>query len=126
MEATSTQVADGVDLGRWQSRFIDAMMAESETADIRGFTTDNEELALVFVDADRAELSTWIRESFSKISAAGNGISMTEVEPLVAGVAMVNGPSRAFAIEQLIEGAWRCLDGASIQGTHAVKTIEVY
>jgi hypothetical protein len=51
---------------------------------------------------------------------------MTEVEPLVAGVAMVNGPSRAFAIEQLIEGAWRCLDGASIQGTHAVKTIEVY
>ena len=49
-----------------------------------------------------------------------------EVEPLVAGVAMVNGPSRAFAIEQLIEGAWRCLDGASIQGTHAVKTIEVY
>lgn len=126
MEDTSTPVADSVDLGRWQSRFIDAMMAESETADIRGFTTDNEELALVFVDADRAELSTWIRESFSKISAAGNGISMTEVEPLVAGVAMVNGPSRAFAIEQLIEGAWRCLDGASIQGTHAVKTIEVY
>ena len=126
MEDTSTPVADSVDLGRWQSRFIDAMMAESETADLRGFTTYNEELALVFVDADRAELSNWIRESFSKISAAGNGISMTEVEPLVAGVAMVNGPSRAFAIEQLIEGAWRCLDGASIQGTHAVKTIEVY
>lgn len=126
MKSPNTPAADSVDLGRWQSRFIDAMMAESETADIRGFTTDNEELALVFVDADRAELSTWIRESFSKLSSAGNGISMTEVEPLVAGVAMVNGPSRAFAIEQLIEGAWRCLDGASIQGTHAVKTIEVY
>lgn len=125
METTSTSM-NVVELGRWQSRFIDAMMAESETSDIRGFTTDNGELALVFVDADRADLSTWIRESFTKLSSAGNGISMTEVEPLVAGVAMVNGPSRAFAIEQLIEGAWRCLDGASIQGTHAVKTIEVY
>jgi hypothetical protein len=39
---------------------------------------------------------------------------------------MVNAPSRSFQLDQLIEAAWRCRDGAAIQGANAVKTIEVY
>ena len=112
----------------WQSTFIEYMDSHGEATNVRGFISDDGELTLVFHDVDRAELAQWIRESFGKFnhSNADSSLATTVAQPLVAGVAMVNAPSRSFKIDQLIQAAWRCLDGASTQGAGAVKTIEVY
>jgi hypothetical protein len=114
--------------GQWHSSFIDALMEQSEASDLKGFVTEAGELALVFADVDRSQLSHWIRESFGSMNRhkPKSGMVTADVDPLVAGIAMVNAPARAFRIDQLIDSAWRCMDGAAIQGTHAVKTIEVY
>ncbi len=53
-------------------------------------------------------------------------VALGELEPLVAGVAMVSEPTRAFRIEQLIDGAWRAWTVHRSKGAHAVKTIQVY
>ena len=115
-------------LQNWQSSFIEAMDTHSEAANVRGFVSDEGELTLVFQDVDRAELAQWIRESFANLNTASAdaSIATASAQPLVSGVAMVNAPSRSFRIDQLISAAWRCLEGASTQGSGAVKTIEVY
>lgn len=115
-------------IDHWQSRFLDCLISESETRELKAFTTVRGELVLVYTDIDRTDLSFWIRESFAKMNAASERWSMTQTdaEPIVAGIAMANGPSRSFRINQLIDGAWRCMEGAEIQGIHAVKTIQVY
>jgi uncharacterized protein YutE (UPF0331/DUF86 family) len=115
-------------IDHWQSLFLDCLISESETRELKAFTTVRGELVLVYTDIDRTDLSFWIRESFAKMNAASERWSMTQTdaEPIVAGIAMANGPSRSFRINQLIDGAWRCMEGAEIQGIHAVKTIQVY
>ena len=112
----------------WQSLFIEYMDSHGESTNVRGFVSGDGELSLVFQDVDRAELCQWIRDSFAKINNAKehSSLATTVTLPLVAGVAMVSAPSRSFKIDQLIQSAWRCLDGASKQGAGAVKTIEVY
>ena len=112
----------------WQSLFIEYMDAHGESTNVRGFISGDGELSLVFQDVDRAELGQWIRDSFAKINNAkeDSTLATTVTLPLVAGVAMVSAPSRSFKIDELIQSAWRCLDGASKQGAGAVKTIEVY
>ena len=104
------------------------MDARGESANVRGFISDDGELSLVFPDVERSELAQWIRESFAKFgqNQKDSKLATSVAVPLVAGVASVNAPSRSFKIEQLIQSAWRCLDGASTQGAGAVKTIEVY
>ena len=120
--ATSSTV-----LQNWQSKFIRYMDAQGESAKVRGFISDEGELSLVFQDVERSELAQWVRDSFAKFSQSGNSQLSTPVaQPLVCGVASVNAPSRSFKIDQLIQAAWRCLDGATSQGAGAVKTIEVY
>jgi len=115
-------------LQNWQSTFIEYMDTHGEATNVRGFISDDGELTLVFHDVDRAELTQWIRDSFGKFnnSNTDSSLATTVAQPLVAGVAMVIAPSRSFKIDQLIQAAWRCLDGASTQGAGAVKTIEVY
>jgi hypothetical protein len=90
--------------------------------------TDAGELALIFYDVDRSDISHWLRESFSQLRSGNSNstIHSEASELLIAGVAMVSAPSRSFQLEQLIDAAWRCRDGAAIQGANAVKTIEVY
>jgi hypothetical protein len=114
--------------GNWFSPMIDQIILESEAEDLKGFVTDAGELALIFYDVDRSDISHWLRESFSQLrSGNSNSIIHSEAsELLIAGVAMVSAPSRSFQLEQLIDAAWRCRDGAAIQGANAVKTIEVY
>ena len=104
------------------------MDTHGEASNVRGFVSDDGELSLVFQDVEKAELAQWIRESFAKFNngSADSTLATTVAQPLVAGVAMVNAPSRSFKIDQLIQAAWRCLEGASTQGAGAVKTIEVY
>lgn len=120
--------AVSVALQNWQSTFIEYMDTHGEAANVRGFLSDEGELTLVFQDVDRAELAQWIRESFAKFNTANTdgAIATPSAQPLVAGVAMVNAPSRSFKIDQLIQAAWRCIEGASTQGAGAIKTIEVY
>jgi hypothetical protein len=112
----------------WHSRFINTLIEHSQASELKGFTTEANELALLFPDAERSEVAHWIRECFDSMSHAwdGNVGVAPETDPLVAGIAMVNAPSRSFAVAQLTAGAWRCLEAAMLQGTHAVKTIEVY
>ena len=100
----------------------------AEATNVRGFLSDEGELTLVFQDIDRSELTQWIRDAFSKFNEVNpdSTLATPAAQPLVAGVAMVNAPSRSFKIDQLIQAAWRCLDGASTQGAGTVKTIEVY
>lgn len=120
--------ANSQSLQNWQSSFIEYMDTHGEAANVRGFVSDEGELTLVFQDVDRAELAQWIRESFGTFNTASSDASIATptAQPLVAGVAMVNAPSRSFKIDQLIQAAWRCLEGASTQGSGAIKTIEVY
>ena len=125
---TDNASSDALSLPNWQSKFIEYMDQQGETSNVRGFISDDGELTLVFENVDRNELSHWIRESFSKFNqtSSSSTIATPVSQPLVAGVAMVNAPSRMFKIDQLIGAAWRCLDGATTQGAGAVKTIEVY
>lgn len=120
--------ADSTLLQNWQATFIKYMDTHGEASNVRGFVSDDGELSLVFQDVEKAELAQWIRESFAKFnnSNADSTLATSVSQPLVAGVAMVNAPSRSFKIDQLIQAAWRCLEGASNQGAGAVKTIEVY
>ena len=115
-------------LQNWQTSFIEYMDAHGEASNVRGFISDEGELSLVFQNVERAELAQWIRDSFAKFnnSNADSTLATAAALPLVSGVAMVNAPSRSFKIDQLIQAAWRCLEGASTQGAGAVKTIEVY
>lgn len=112
----------------WFSSMIDQIIEESEAEDLKGFVTDAGELALMFYDVDRSDVAYWLRESFVKLrsGSSSRSIHAEASEQLIAGVAMVNAPSRSFQLEQLIDAAWRCRDGAAIQGANAVKTIEVY
>ena len=125
---TRTRSSGSESLQNWQSKFIKLMDTRGESANVRGFISDEGELSLVFQDVDRSELAQWIRESFAKFgqNQEDSKLATAVVVPLIAGVATVNAPSRSFKIEQLIQSAWRCLDGASTQGAGAVKTIEVY
>ena len=112
----------------WFSSMIDQIIKESEAEDLKGFVTDAGELALMFYDVDKSDVAYWLRESFSALRSgkSSNSIHSEASEQLIAGIAMVNAPSRSFQLDQLIEAAWRCRDGAAIQGANAVKTIEVY
>ncbi len=115
-------------LQNWQTTFIEYMDTHGEAKNVRGFISDEGELSLVFQDVERADLAQWIRDSFAKFNGSNvdSTLATAVALPLVSGVAMVNAPSRSFKIDQLIQAAWRCLDGASTQGAGAVKTIEVY
>ncbi len=115
-------------LQNWQTTFIEYMDTHGEASNVRGFISDEGELSLVFQDVERAELAQWIRDSFAKFNSSNvdSTLATAVALPLVSGVAMVNAPSRSFKIDQLIQAAWRCLEGASTQGAGAVKTIEVY
>ena len=117
-----------VALQNWQSTFIEYMDSHGEATNVRGFVSDDGELSLVFQDVERAELAQWIRDSFARFNNAdAESLLVTHAaQPLVAGVAVVNAPSKSFKIDQLIQAAWRCLEGATTQGAGAVKTIEVY
>ncbi len=120
--------ASTIAMQNWQTLFIEYMDTHGEATNVRGFISDDGELTLVFQDVDRAELTQWIRESFAKFNDTNvdSTLATAAAQPLVAGVAMVNAPSRSFKIDQLIQAAWRCLEGASTQGAGTVKTIEVY
>lgn len=120
--------ADSTSLQDWQATFIKYMDTHGEATNVRGFVSDDGELSLVFQDVEKTELAQWIRDSFAKFnnSNANSTLATSVSQPLVAGVATVNAPSRSFKIDQLIQAAWRCLEGASTQGAGAVKTIEVY
>ncbi len=115
-------------LQNWQTTFIEYMDTHGEASNVRGFISDEGELSLVFQNVERAELAQWIRDSFAKFNSsnADSTLATAVALPLVSGVAMVIAPSRSFKIDQLIQAAWRCLEGASTQGAGAVKTIEVY
>ena len=117
-----------VALQNWQSTFIEYMDSHGEATNVLGFVSDDGELTLVFHDVERAELAQWIRDSFARFNNAdAESLLVTHAaQPLVAGVAVVTAPSKSFKIDQLIQAAWRCLEGASTQGAGAVKTIEVY
>ncbi len=117
-----------VALQNWQSPFIEYMDSHGEATNVRGFVSDDGELTLVFHDVERAELAQWTRDSFARFNNAdAESLLVTHAaQPLVAGVAVVNTPSKSFKIDQLIQAAWRCLEGATTQGAGAVKTIEVY
>jgi hypothetical protein len=112
----------------WFSPMIDHLVKESDVEDLKGFVTDAGELALMFYEVDRSEIANWLREAFVRLrnDTTKNRMVAQESEEFVAGIAMVNSPSRSFQLEQLIDAAWRCRDGAAIQGVNAVKTIEVY
>ncbi|XZE21718.1 hypothetical protein SH449x_001623 [Pirellulaceae bacterium SH449] len=112
----------------WFSPMIDRLVKESDVEDLKGFVTDAGELALMLYEVDRSEIANWLREAFARLrnDTTKNRMVAQESEELVAGVAMVNSPSRSFQLDQLIDAAWRCRDGAAIQGANAVKTIEVY
>ena len=122
------QQAPSTAIQTWQSKFIHCIDAFGSTANARGFVSDEGDLSLVYEDVQRSEVAHWIRESFSKLKETDQDaqLAVASAVPLVAGVASVIAPSRSFKIEQLIQSALRCLDGASKQGAGAVKTIEVY
>ena len=112
----------------WQSKFIHCIDGFGLAANARGFVSDEGDLSLVYEDVERSEVARWIRESFSKLKETDPDakLAVASAVPLVAGVASVIAPSRSFKIEQLIQSAVRCLDGATKQGAGAIKTIEVY
>lgn len=124
-EVSSNQI---LSLQNWQSNFIQLIDKNAESANVRGFISDDGDLTLVYQDVERSALARWIREAFTNLgqSMAVKSLATTQMLPLVAGIASVNAPSRSFTIDQLIQAAWRCLDGAKTQGAGAVKTIEVY
>jgi len=113
----------------WQSHFIDQMNQLNESECPRGFVTEAGDLALVYQDVDRTELAQEVRDVFSEMNASmaeAMSLAADRPAPLIAGIASVNAPSRSFRIDQLIDSAWRCLEGATVQGPGSVKSIEVF
>ncbi|AMV32520.1 hypothetical protein VN12_10375 [Pirellula sp. SH-Sr6A] len=91
------------------------------------FRTEQNDWVFVYSGLDRSELARRIREAFEQRKAAPSrdGKSLLS-HYFVAGVSTVIDPTASFEVTSLIEGAWRCLDAAEVQGSNAVKTIEVF
>lgn len=127
LEQPNTPESLGHHLLPWHAKIVELIDLAGESQNVRGFLTDAGELSMVFENVERSEVSQWIREAFSTLNqSSDSALSANRSVPLVAGVASVSSPSRSFRIEQLIQSAWRCLDGATSQGASAIKTIEVF
>lgn len=127
LEQPSTPASNGCNLLPWHAKLVELVDVAGESQNVRGFLTDAGELSMVFENVERSEVSQWIREAFATLNqSSGSSLSSNRSVPLVAGISSVSSPSRSFRIEQLIQSAWRCLDGATSQGASAIKTIEVF
>jgi hypothetical protein len=117
------------ELHRWQSEYIRVLDPLMEPLSISGFLSENGDLALVIQDIERSEIVQIVRDGFAEMNqnmVASRTLAANRPTPFVAGISTVSGPSRSFAISQLIDSAWRCLDGAIVQGAGSVKSLEVF
>lgn len=117
------------ELHRWQSEYIRILDPLTEPLSISGFLSENGDLALVIQDIERSEIVQIVRDGFTEMNqnmVASRSLAANRPTPFVAGISTVSGPSRSFAISQLIDAAWRCLDGAIVQGAGSVKSLEVF
>lgn len=117
------------ELHRWQSEYIRVLEPLTEPLSISGFLSENGDLALVIQDIERSEMVQIVRDGFAELNrsmVASRSLATNRPTPFVAGISTVSGPSRSFAITQLIDAAWRCLDGAIVQGAGSVKSLEVF
>ncbi|MBM3964559.1 MAG: hypothetical protein FJ308_05750 [Planctomycetes bacterium] len=117
------------ELHRWQSEYIRVLEPLTGPPSISGFLSENGDLALVIQDIERSEIVQIVRDGFAELNqsmVASRSLATKRPTPFVAGISTVSGPSRSFAITQLIDAAWRCLDGAIAQGGGSVKSLEVF
>jgi hypothetical protein len=91
------------------------------------FRTEQNDWVFVYSGMDRSELARRIREAFEqRNSSPSRDAKLLSSQSYVAGVSMVTDPTASFQVTSLIDGAWRCLEAAEVQGLNAVKTIEVF
>jgi len=117
------------ELQRWQSEYIRVLDPLTDPQSISGFLSENGDLALVIQDIERSEIVQIVRDGFAEMNqnmVASRSLAANRPTPFVAGISTVSGPSRSFVISQLIDAAWRCLDGAIVQGAGSVKSLEVF
>jgi hypothetical protein len=120
--------SDGL-LNVWQKSVLRNVRNHAESSELRGFITPDGDLAIMLSDLDRTATATLIRFAIQSAAVAhipSSGLVAEKKRELAAGVGSVGAPARSFRIEQLTDAAWRCLDGASLQGSGTVKTIEVF
>lgn len=113
----------------WQGALVDYLCDNTEDADLRGFINPQGEIAIVVEDLDRQSATALVREALQAASNAqrnASGIGDDSFHALISGISVVSAPARSFKIQQLIDAAWRCLDGAANQGAGSVKSLEVY
>lgn len=80
-------------------------------------------------DVERPVVMAIAREGLLEAGEAHRqacGLGAESATALVSGISFVSSPARSFKIQQLIDSAWRCLEGATDQGSGSVKSIEVY
>ncbi|MFN7628672.1 MAG: hypothetical protein ACK5PZ_17750 [Pirellula sp.] len=117
------------EIHHWQSEYIRVLDPLTEPLSISGFLSENGDLAIVIQDIERSEIVQIVRDGFAEMNknmVAIRSLAANRPTPFVAGISSVSGPSRSFAISQLIDAAWRCLDGAIVQGAGSVKSLEVF
>lgn len=107
--------------------WIAELCSDDETTIKGTFKTDEQDWVIVYSGVDRSELARKMREIFEKLGSLRprNDRSQPE-QAFVAGIATVIDPTSSFQVSGLVEGAWRCLEAAQLQGPNAVKTIQVY
>lgn len=105
-----------------------ASLCNDEELAVKGmFKTEGHDWVIVYSGVDRSELARKIREVFETLSSQRSREERSPSEQaFVAGVATVIDPTSSFQVTGLVDGAWRCLEAAQLQGPNAVKTIQVY
>lgn len=105
-----------------------AELCDDEELTVKGmFKTEDHDWVIVYSGVDRSELARKIREVFEAIGLRGSRDERSQSEQaFVAGVATVIDPTSRFQVSGLVDGAWRCVEAAQLQGPNAVKTIQVY
>lgn len=105
-----------------------AELCNDEALTVDGmFKIDEHDWILVYPGVDRSELARKIREVFEKLASPRSGDDRSRCDQaFVAGVASVMDPTSSFQVSGLVDGAWRCVEAAQLQGPNAVKTIQVY
>ncbi len=110
----------------WGRKLLDGILLDGEIDGMEAYFTESNELLLTVHGLERSEITNRIREALENLPRSDARGGLNNSVPLVAGIAIVASPNRAFEIEGFVQSALKCLEAASSQGGRSVKSIQVY
>ncbi len=121
-------------LALWQQKLSNWLSDHPHVNQPRAFVTSDSELLITFIDIERAEATSILRQGLMEV-LSGKKLDGLREDQLAkvslpakyhVGIASVASPSAGFTPYQLIGSTHRCYDAAKRTGSAAIKSIEVY